>query len=78
MPLKPGDTIRRHGQAYHCIELEPYVRKDGLPVELAMLESKCPECGSAFHLLVSNRKTIHRKLTRRCPLHRKPGHKIVS
>jgi hypothetical protein len=67
--IEVGIAIVQRGQTYRCVEVQPYVRKDGMPAALAVMESDCKRCGSPFHFRISvNTAAVH-GFNRRCARH---------
>ena len=64
------------GQAYECISVEPYIRKDGVEVQLASWMSHCATCGQPFELKLTVEawdRDGFRGPTRRCKEHKQSG-----
>jgi hypothetical protein len=76
MQLEAGSEFRIGRQVYRCVETFPHVRRDGLPTEMAILETRCPKCGSPFRCLAHTRQPDRPAITRRCPKHHRPGSRV--
>ncbi len=64
-------------QEYRCIGVTAHERANGRMTELAIWESRCPECGDPFTFQTSVTRGIVSP-NRRCARHRKPGIKVKS
>lgn len=63
------------GQSFHCEALIDHVRKDGEPTKLAVVVTRCAECG----VEVRTKTTLvsaQRWPVRRCREHKRPGVKV--
>jgi len=71
-----GMMWTHNGQSYECVEINPYVRRDGVEVGLATLGSYCADCGRPFQTKVSVHADKNIGLVRRCLSHRNPGRRV--
>lgn len=68
--LEVGDSFIRHGQQYHCVDIEPYINRQGEPSGVATWHTECAQCEEPFTVKTSAR-TI-RSTNTRCLKHRQP------
>jgi hypothetical protein len=63
------------GQVYECVSVRPYVRKDGVEVQLASWRSHCATCGEPFEFELTVEawdREGFKGTVRRCKPHRRP------
>jgi hypothetical protein len=78
-PHPPGRNMninsefRLRGQRYTCVGYQNYETRDGRWLELLILESDCPDCGSSFRLLTTETNAKYRHVNRRCEDCHRPG-----
>ncbi|MFA1626064.1 hypothetical protein ACDY96_25920 [Rhizobium mongolense] len=70
-----GAIATFNGQTYTCVGVTAHERANRRVTELAIWESRCPECGEAFTFQTSVTRGIVSP-NRRCARHRKPGIKV--
>jgi hypothetical protein len=73
-----GQKFSRRGQQYVLADYVPYITKDGRCVLLAVLKSRCADCGAEFAFRTM-RGAIHSGLlNRRCSRHKRPGYPVKA
>jgi hypothetical protein len=63
------------GQMYECVSVKPYIRKDGVEVQLASWMSHCATCGDPFEICLTVEawdREGFKGPARRCKPHRRP------
>lgn len=72
-----GSAFKFRGQRYVCAGHQYCETLTGRWVELSILESKCPDCGSAFRVLMTEtrirRRGVSHGINRRCENCHRPG-----
>lgn len=71
MLLAVGNTYTHKRQNYLCVGLEPYVRRDGAGIELALLKTQCARCGLSFTFKLRAEAEKFQP-NRNCSLHSRP------
>lgn len=75
----PGRLLTVRGQTYTFLRAEPCIRRrDGRPSTFLAWRTRCPECGVEFEMTTSAHSSAIERgyFTRRCPAHRRPGHRV--
>jgi hypothetical protein len=71
--MEINQQFKFRGQRYVCAGYQDHETLDGRWVELLVLDSECPDCGSDFRLLATRTNAKCRQITRRCEECRRPG-----
>lgn len=66
------------GQQYKAVSHDWHETRAGREVRLLVVETECPTCGRAFRFKTTQTLFKRGKLTRRCPIHRRPGLTVES
>lgn len=74
MAWEVGTTFSNRGQAFVCVAVEPYTRRDGSKTRLVVLQSACWQCGALFRFKIPFGCSYDRvEPNRRCDKHKRPG-----
>lgn len=61
------------GQIFECVGHEPYTRKDGNEITLAIWSSRCRECGTPIRATSPIWLVDVTRFSKRCAEHARPG-----
>ena len=69
--MEIGTVVIHKKQQYELEAFQPYIRRDGLPTELAVFRSHCKRCGEPFTMTVPSldREPRLTSFNKRCKAH---------
>jgi hypothetical protein len=68
-----GLAITVDGLRFDLMSIDDHVTRDGRPTKLLAWSGNCADCGTAF---VTRSPATRPPESKRCDLHREPGHKV--
>ena len=64
-----GFAFRVREQDYECVGFQGYTTRFGQQIDLVVLRTNCPDCGTPFTCMATKTKVRRRSINRRCPDH---------